>query len=91
MRPSIWPGNAWATDSRTSFWQPVWGELYHLNGEPEKALELWQRTVEMNEKSLQAYRYVGDFMRNRREFAAPSIYTKQPEPVLATLPCFLQK
>jgi|GEM_PF-231153 len=46
------------------------GELYHLNGEPEKALELWQRTVEMNENSLQAYRYVGDFMRNRREFAA---------------------
>lgn len=45
------------------------GELYHLNDNRERAIEVWSRTVAANQSSLQAYRYIGDFMRNRREFA----------------------
>ena len=45
------------------------GELHHLNQNRDKAIEVWSRAVAANESSLQAYRYIGDFKRNRREFA----------------------
>lgn len=45
------------------------GELYHLNDDTEKAYEVWQRALDANSNSLQAYRYIGDMMRNRREYA----------------------
>lgn len=43
------------------------GELYHLNGEIETAFSTWNRALEANQNSLQAYRYIGDNMIYRRE------------------------
>ncbi|MCC5926078.1 MAG: hypothetical protein JJU41_05905 [Bacteroidetes bacterium] len=45
------------------------GEIYHLNNNRDRAIEIWSNAIAANESSLQAYRYIGDFMRNRREIA----------------------
>jgi tetratricopeptide (TPR) repeat protein len=45
------------------------GELYHLDERSEQAYRIWNRTVQSNQSSLQAYRYVADAMRSRREFS----------------------
>jgi tetratricopeptide (TPR) repeat protein len=45
------------------------GELYHLDDRQQDAYRIWDRTLMANQSSLQAYRYVADAMRSRREFA----------------------
>lgn len=51
-------------------------ELYHLNGDLEKAYETWNRALSSNQQSVNAYRFVADNMTQRREYAkAIEIYT----------------
>jgi hypothetical protein len=45
------------------------GELYHLNEQFELAYQTWDNAVRANANSIQAYRYVGENMVSRREFA----------------------
>lgn len=44
-------------------------EVYHLNDQTELAYQTWDNAVKANANSLQAYRFVGENMVTRREFA----------------------
>jgi len=44
-------------------------ELYHLNGEIQKAYEIWDQAIQANQQSVQAYRFVADNMYQRREYS----------------------
>lgn len=51
-------------------------ELYHLNGNLEKAYETWDQALSANQQSVNAYRFVADNMTQRREHAkAIEVYT----------------
>lgn len=51
-------------------------ELYHLNGDLEKAYETWELALSANQQSVNAYRFVADNMTQRREHAkAIEVYT----------------
>lgn len=42
-------------------------ELYHLDEQYEKAYETWDLALNANSGAIQAYRYIGESLRNRRE------------------------
>jgi len=44
-------------------------EIYHLDGNLEKAYETWNLALSANQQSVNAYRYVADNMTQRREHA----------------------
>jgi tetratricopeptide (TPR) repeat protein len=51
-------------------------ELYHLNGDFDQAYKTWNRAIEANQQSVNAYRFVADNMAQRREHAkAIEVYT----------------
>jgi len=51
-------------------------ELYHLNGDLEKAYETWNQALSANQQSVNAYRFVANNMTQRREHAkAIEVYT----------------
>lgn len=51
-------------------------ELYHLNGNLEKAYQTWNQALSANQQSVNAYRFVADNMTQRREHAkAIEVYT----------------
>lgn len=43
------------------------GEIYHINGQREEALEWWRKIVAQNERNVQVYRLVAESMVSRRE------------------------
>lgn len=53
------------------------GELYHISGDTASAFQVWDKTLEANPRSLQAYRHVANTMNERRLYKkANRIYLK---------------
>lgn len=56
------------------------GKLHHIAGDTAKAIEVWDRTLQKNSGSLQAYRYLTNIITERREYNyANRIYLKARE------------
>lgn len=56
------------------------GEIYHVMGERDQAIDLWLDVVDQNPNSIQTYYSVGSAMINRNEYAAAvDLYRKARE------------